>query len=159
MSGFFNFLKNLFSGLLGIFGLGSQKATEGQPKRVKRSSGYFLELDDAKGVSSIAAKPAEISAPAQAQPAAVTQPAAAAAEPVATKAKAKTAKAAKAESAPAESAKPTPAALAQALNLPQPKVNFATTYLVPGNDSTARRRPGANMNSFLDMAKKVKTQS
>ena len=39
----------------------------------------------------------------------------------------------------------------------EPKeVNFATKYLIPKNDNM-RRRPGANMNSFLDMASKVKT--
>ncbi|MBV6625716.1 MAG: hypothetical protein KI793_22775 [Rivularia sp. (in: Bacteria)] len=35
---------------------------------------------------------------------------------------------------------------------------FAPKYLIPKNDNV-RRRPGANMNSFLDMASKVKTPS
>ncbi|MEO1430752.1 MAG: hypothetical protein AAFV71_17150 [Cyanobacteria bacterium J06633_8] len=35
---------------------------------------------------------------------------------------------------------------------------FAPKYLIPQNDNV-RRRPGANMNSFLDMASKVKTPS
>ncbi len=35
------------------------------------------------------------------------------------------------------------------------ETNFATKYLVPKN--TPRRRPGVNMNSFLDMARQVKT--
>ena len=34
-------------------------------------------------------------------------------------------------------------------------VNFATDYLMPSS-SNSRRRPGANMNSFLDMARQVK---
>lgn len=39
----------------------------------------------------------------------------------------------------------------------EPKeTNFATKYLIPKNDNM-RRRPGANMNSFLEMAGKVKT--
>ncbi|MDB9453547.1 hypothetical protein PN478_18885 [Dolichospermum circinale CS-534/05] len=35
------------------------------------------------------------------------------------------------------------------------ETNFATKYLIPQN--TPRRRPGVNMNSFLDMARQVKT--
>lgn len=35
------------------------------------------------------------------------------------------------------------------------ETNFATKYLIPKN--TPRRRPGVNMNSFLDMASQVKT--
>lgn len=39
----------------------------------------------------------------------------------------------------------------------EPKeTSFASKYLIPKNDNM-RRRPGANMNSFLDMASKVKT--
>jgi hypothetical protein len=35
------------------------------------------------------------------------------------------------------------------------ETNFATKYLIPKN--TPRRRPGVNMNSFLDMASQMKT--
>jgi hypothetical protein len=35
------------------------------------------------------------------------------------------------------------------------ETNFATKYLIPLN--SPRRRPGVNMNSFLDMARQVKT--
>jgi len=35
------------------------------------------------------------------------------------------------------------------------ETNFATKYLIPKN--TPRRRPGVNMNSFLEMASQVKT--
>jgi hypothetical protein len=148
MSGFFNFLKNLFSGLLGLVGLGSKTAEAGeQLKPAKRKGGYFLELDDATGVSSApAAKPATPAAP----PVAGAQPAA--------KGEAKI----KVKSAPAAAVAPTPTAkpapVAQALNLPKPTVTFASTYLAPGNESSGRRRPGANMTSYLDMAKQVKTQ-
>ncbi|MGF1675117.1 MAG: hypothetical protein ACFCUV_15740 [Rivularia sp. (in: cyanobacteria)] len=39
----------------------------------------------------------------------------------------------------------------------EPKeTTFAPKYLIPKNDNV-RRRPGANMNSFLDMARQVKT--
>ena len=157
MSGFFNFLKNLFSGLLGIFGLGSQKAeasADSQPKRIKRASGYFLELDDAKGVSSAPAAVQSVEKPATPAPAAKSVPAAV--KPSAAKAQANPARAE--ADAMTEAKKLSPAAVSQALNLPKPTVTFASTYLVPGNGSGGRRRPGANMTSFLDMAKQVKTQ-
>lgn len=48
-----------------------------------------------------------------------------------------------------------PTAPANPLNLPQPSVNFASEYLVPKPTNT-RRRPGANMGAYLDMAKQVK---
>ena len=35
------------------------------------------------------------------------------------------------------------------------ETNFATKYLIPVN--SPRRRPGVNMNAFLDMARQVKT--
>jgi hypothetical protein len=35
------------------------------------------------------------------------------------------------------------------------ETNFATKYLIPKN--TPRRRPGVNMNSFLEMASQMKT--
>ncbi|UBF25856.1 hypothetical protein K9N68_30655 [Kovacikia minuta CCNUW1] len=80
-------------------------------------------------------------------------------EPAAVKAEAKPAKkpepvaAAKAE-APK---KPEPVAAAKALNLPEPKVtNFATDYLLP-TSTNGRRRPGANMASYLNLARQVKT--
>ncbi|MDJ0697363.1 hypothetical protein [Mastigocoleus sp. MO_188.B34] len=36
------------------------------------------------------------------------------------------------------------------------ETNFATKYLIP-TSTNGRRRPGANMNSFLEMARTVKT--
>jgi hypothetical protein len=46
-------------------------------------------------------------------------------------------------------------ATAKALNLPQPKVTSYNDFSNFGN----RRRPGANMSSFLEMARKVRTSS
>jgi len=83
-------------------------------------------------------------------------------------AKSKTKKTAKkvAETAPAETngkkdaaatTKAQPANKAKAPIAEQPKeTTFAPNYLVPTN-SNGRRRPGANMSSFLDMARQVKT--
>jgi len=164
MSSFVNFLKNIVSGLFSFLGglVGSKKSqeaiAEAAPKpRKARNSGYFLELDDAKGVSS-AATPAQASKqePAKAE-SAKAEPAKA--EP----AKAEPVKAVKskqiktpvtAEPKPA----PKPAAANAALNLPQPTVTtFAPKYLASNGSSNGRRRPGANMSSFLDMARQIKT--
>jgi hypothetical protein len=50
---------------------------------------------------------------------------------------------------------PTPAP--QTLNLPTSSVTFAPTYLNPAaNNNGDRRRPGANMGSFLNMARQAK---
>ncbi len=112
-----------------------------------KKTSYFLEIDDSSGQSNgkAAAKSPE---PAKTE----AKPAVAKAKPD-TKApeapKAKKAEAPKAQTqapAPSQAAKPQPA--------PQPKQRkeFATRYLMP-NAPTPRRRPGANMKSFLDMAK------
>jgi hypothetical protein len=89
----------------------------------KSSSGFYLEVEDAKGTGSAP----ETVAPKAEKPA-----------PVA-----------------AEAAKTAP--VATALNLPKPTVTtFATDYLVP-KATTSRRRPGANMTAYLDMARQAKT--
>ncbi len=130
IGGFINFIKGLFSGIFGIFG-----------KKSGGSSGYFLEMEDAKGTGSAPAAAPKAAPAKQAEPAPE-----AAAKAVATPAPAK-----------AEAPQPAPAAVAKALNLPAPTVtNFATDYLLPAS-SNSRRRPGANMSSFLDMARQTKT--
>ncbi|XHX76971.1 MAG: hypothetical protein RBJ76_21410 [Stenomitos frigidus ULC029] len=150
MSSFVNFLKNIVSGLFSFLGglIGSQKAqeaiAEAAPKpRKARNSGYFLELDDAKGVGS-AVTPAQASKqePAKTEPAKAVVPSKQIKTPVA--AEPKTA--------------PKPVAANAALNLPQPTVTtFAPKYLAANGSSNGRRRPGANMSSFLDMARQIKT--
>ncbi|MBW4520478.1 MAG: hypothetical protein KME16_12355 [Scytolyngbya sp. HA4215-MV1] len=135
MGSIFGFIKSLFGGIFGFIGgiFGSKKAKEDSTadskQAKKKNSGYFLELDDARSVSTTVAAPAE---KASAEPVtAVASPAPAKADP-----------------------KPAPAK-ADPLNLPVPTVtNFATNYLVQG-DRNGRRRPGANMNYFLGMARQV----
>ena len=39
------------------------------------------------------------------------------------------------------------------------ETTFAPKYLIPSNSSNSRRRPGPNMNPFLDMARQVNTRS
>ncbi|MEA5553687.1 hypothetical protein VB713_22365 [Anabaena cylindrica UHCC 0172] len=98
----------------------------------KKDNGYYLQLKE----EATEAKP--VATKAKAEPA----KAAAKAKPVATKVKAEPAKAAvKAE--PAKAPVPT-------------ETTFAPKYLVPSS-SNGRRRPGANMNTYLDMARQVKT--
>jgi hypothetical protein len=132
MNGFFNFLKNLFSGILSFIGglVGSKKATDDSAiaeakatPTTRKSSAYFLELDDAKGVSSVQPPSPE--------------------------------KAPDAGDTAAPAAKP--AAAAKAPSSPQPTiVNFATEYLIKPSSSSSRRRAGANMTYFLDMARASK---
>ncbi|MGB8699760.1 MAG: hypothetical protein WCD18_10120, partial [Thermosynechococcaceae cyanobacterium] len=68
--------------------------------------------------------------------------------------KAKTAAAPATQAAPATT-QAAPAA-AQAMNLPQPKVTTSAPAPVNYSAFGPRRRPGANMKSYLDMAKTVK---
>lgn len=170
MSGLFNFLKRLFSSIFGIFGgKKSDPAQESAPQVGKRSkSGYYLELDASQRQSAPAPAPAasthaEAPAPATAVKAeAPAEDSPNGSKPATSGRQAKLAAlAANAEPAKAE-AKPEPAkpaAVNNALNLPQPTVTtFAPTYLTP-KATASRRRPGANMNSYLDMARQVKTES
>jgi hypothetical protein len=96
-----------------------------------KKDGYYLELkEETAETKPVAAKPAAKAEPATAKPA----PAKVAKE------SAKPAKATKAE--PAKPAAPT-------------ETTFAPKYLIPSS-SNSRRRPGANMNTYLDMARQVK---
>ena len=165
MSSFINFLKNIVSGLFYFLGglVSSKKPQEAiaeaapKPRKV-RNSGYFLELDDAKGVGS-AATPAQASKqePAKAEP---TKAEPAKAEPAKAESAKAVVKSKQIKTPAAAEPKPTPKPVAAyaALNLPQPTVTtFAPKYLAANGSSNGRRRPGANMSSFLDMARQIKT--
>ncbi|HLO86202.1 MAG TPA: hypothetical protein VK203_14495 [Nostocaceae cyanobacterium] len=123
----FGFIKKLIAGIIGfITGL--------LPGKGKKSGGYYLELKEEEPTT----KPAPTASNG-------AKPAPVAAAPVAAKSKPapEPKKAAKAEPKPAP--KPVPA-----------ETSFASKYLIPSAASNGRRRPGANMNGFLDMAKEVK---
>ncbi len=62
----------------------------------------------------------------------------------------------KAEKAKAPAPAPAPAPVAKASPKLPAETAFASKYLIPTN-TNGRRRPGANMNAFLDMARQVKT--
>ena len=159
------FVKNIFSGLVGIivfilklpitlislplkllpFGKAkeagdavkakAQDAVKAPDAKKKSDGAFYLEADDAKGFSDSAPKAAT---PAKAPAAKEKAPAA----------KAPAAKA----SAPANNN-----ASANALNLPQPTVTTSDAKAEPAYSQFGpRRTPGANMKSFLDMAKTVK---
>lgn len=156
MSGIFSFIKNLFNGIFAFLGgLLGQKQTpaladgEAAPKVKKnRNSGYFLELDEARSVPT--PEPAKAKKPEPAAPAAVGPTTVAAATPAPAAAPTPVL-----TPAPVETSKPA----ANPLNLPQPTVTFAPTYLNQTSSRNGRRRPGANMTYFLDMARKVKTSN
>ncbi len=100
----------------------------------KKSGGYYLELDEAKSVGQ---------APAQATPAPVVK-----AEPTpATPVKAET-------SAPAVN--PLNLAAPTVSTNPEPFTAAPETPAIPFVQF-ARRRPGANMKGFLELARQVKT--
>jgi hypothetical protein len=129
----FGFLKNIFGGIFGFLGklLGFGKKSE-----------YALEFESNSAAKTIApSKPApkaEVSTTA-AKSAKVEKATTTQEKPV------------KAETpAPAPVKKPEPA------KAPTPVGGFSTQYLTSSTSAT-RRRPGANMNSYLDMARQVKT--
>lgn len=92
---------------------------------------YYLELKEEVGETTPAAAPVAPAAAAKVEPAQAPTP--------------------KAEPAQAPTPKAEPAKPAVAT-----ETNFATKYLM-GQSFGGRRRPGANMNIFLDMACQVKT--
>lgn len=63
-----------------------------------------------------------------------------------------------AEGVKAEPAKPTKVS-ASTNGQAQTETTFAPKYLNPAQSSNGRRRPGPNMNTFLDMARQVKPSS
>ncbi len=128
-----DFIKKLISGILGFL-------TGLLPKK-KASSGFYLELDEAAtGAKPVTAKPVA------AKPAAVAPVAVApTAIKVSTDKAESNGKAPKAEQAIATTQKPT-------------ETTFAPQYVAASvAGSNGRRRPGANMSGFLDLARQVKT--
>ncbi len=168
MSGLINFIKSLFSGIFGFFGglLGGKKKTEAlsgseaKPAAKKSNSGFYLELDESKAGAAQADSPA----PAQTASGATTEAKPTEAQPAKTSRKEKLAALAEgrqpaaATPAPAKAPTTKPATAAAPAPKPatfEPETEFATKYLVT-NGSNSRRRPGANMSTYLDMARKMK---
>jgi hypothetical protein len=115
----------------------------------KKNNDFFVEIGDSAEAS--AAPVAEApKAPAEVEAAPVAE---APAQEKKTKKTSIKEKAAKAE-APVAPAAPLPAPVA--LKKPASVVLFSPDYLIAPNSASTRRRPGANMNGFLDMAKQYK---
>ena len=158
MGGLIKLIKNLFSGILSFLnGLVGSKKSIDAPK-TRKSPGYFLELHEDEIPKAAISKPtAEV----------ISTPAVVAASNETTLASKKesskqsdlletaindrngSGSLSVAEKAPA------PAAVA-VVPKPEASVEFATKYLVPTSNGS-RRRPGANMNSYLDMARDMKS--
>ncbi len=85
-----------------------------------------------------------------------SEPAPKTAEPVAAK-KSKVELVQTAEGLKAEPAKPSKSVAANSNGQSKTETTFAPKYLNPANSSSSRRRPGANMTNFLDMANQVKS--
>lgn len=159
----FDFIKN-------IGGKKSNSDGSTAPK-VKKTQGYFLELDETGSTKSAA--PAKQPEAPKAQPAAEVKPT----EAAPTAPAAVTAEAPKAETKPEvkkPEAKKAPAAAEKTVKIeaqpnppapaasngkvePQAELTFAPNYLLPKPTNT-RRRPGPSMDMFRDMARQVKTR-
>ena len=160
MGGLIKLIKNLFSGILSLLSglIGSKKSMDSAPK-TRRSPGYFLELHEDE-----IPKPITVSKPtaeASHTPTVTTAvsdtaptPNKKSSEPVLLAVATNDSNGSGSSTSVAEKA-PAPVAAAVAPK-PEASVEFATKYLVP-TSSGNRRRPGANMNSYLDMARDMKS--
>lgn len=172
-----DFIKKLISGILDFF--------TGLLRGKKKGNGYFLELDEAKdaanelasnvkkvaetvtsntkkATATIASQASETLSPSKPDSLNGTKTAADKAQ-----AKAKSAKNSKpadvqlvqtAEGLRVEPGKNAKAAAAKVLKEQPTETTFAPKYLAPSaTSSNGRRRPGANMSAYLDMARQIKT--
>jgi hypothetical protein len=126
-----NLIKNLFGGIgkllaaiFGIFGSLGKLLPSGKGSKAEKA--IFLDGAEAKGFAS----KSKATAPSKPAPAKATA------------------------SKAADPAKATATATNKALNLPQPTVTSISEATAPTYSQFGpRRRPGANMKTFLDMAK------
>ena len=164
-----DFIKSFFGGIVSFFGgiLGLKKSDSGKADAAKtrKARGYYMEVEDdspawetgngSKGVTAVSApkpEPVKAAAPAEATPAK-------AASVVVVSAPAKVESAPKPEPAKPAVAPAPAAAKVKAEPKQKQETNFATNYLGSLTNTNGRRRPGANMNYFLDMARQVKPSS
>ena len=141
----------------------TQKPAVATAKNRKRS-GYFMELDETEETKPVngnkadlaaeakTSKPVAAAKPAKAEPAKTLDPAAMSAQAAKVEL-VQTAEGLKAEPAK-KGASSSPAASTNGQN--QTETTFAPKYLIPSASSKSRRRPGPNMNPFLDMARQIK---
>jgi len=148
----FGFIKNLMAGILSfITGLLPGK---------KKDNGYFLELDDAKSIKPLetvkeAAK--EVASNTQKAVETVATEAKKAVETVVSDSKKEVETVPSIAAASSNGKKATAPAASKVAKIPA-ETTFAPQYLAPSaTSSNGRRRPGANMTSFLEMARSLKT--
>jgi hypothetical protein len=153
-----------------MFGFLNKSGSKDAPKARKGSNGFYMELDESKASASengkqpapesaVKAETAPAPAPAAAAPKADTKSAAKSKRAKALESAAaapKTTVEAAPQPAPAKPA--TPPAAANGQVQPQAIKTFAPDYLLTLTSTNGRRRPGANMNSFLEMARQMKTK-
>lgn len=145
IGGIFAFLGGIFKTIGGVFGIGkSDYYMEAAPSSQAEST--VVKVEPPKPEKTEAVKPAPVAAVKEATAPASTEVTSNGSAPAA-KPKAEKPKAAKTEEAPAKPRETAPA--------PQPVGNFATNYLLSGNQN-GRRRPGPSLDYFRDMAKQVK---
>ncbi|MEX0267846.1 hypothetical protein AB3R30_01765 [Leptolyngbyaceae cyanobacterium UHCC 1019] len=156
MSGIINFIKNLVGGIFDFLGgLFSKKpALEGGTNQSgkKGNSGYFLEFADSQSANPAAANPS--AAISSGNGAAPTEPKKSTRkEQLAAAKAASNSNSATTTTATKAPAKPKSVPVEAVVTVPS-EVGFASKY--PIQISGGRRRPGANMNSYLDMARQMK---
>jgi hypothetical protein len=142
----------------------------------KKNDGFYLQLEDedatpkpaakaksappaSKAPDPVVAPPAVPVATIQAAPVASTPVAQAAPiEQEAKKSGKKSGKQAKTDKKAEEPKASVVAPVAPPVAVEPAIKNFATDYLIKPSSTSSRRRPGANMNGFLDMARQAKKQ-
>lgn len=152
MGGLIKLIKNLFSSIFSFLSglVGGKKSIEGSAPKTRKSSGYFLELDDSEASKKPVNKPIAESSLA---PVAAISNAAQNSKPSSNRAELLAAAASNGSAPVAQkTVEKAPVAVAPK---PEASAEFATKYLVPTSNGS-RRRPGANMNSYLDMARGMK---
>jgi hypothetical protein len=175
------FIKKLFSGILsfliGLFRGKNSQENQSNPKpselvgkpaellgkvtgKTKRRSGYFLELDENEEKGSVDANKSPASNGAKTAEAATKPAKAESAKKTETTANTQSANielVQTAEGVKVEPGKPAKSPVASTNGQAKTETTFAPKYLIPSASSNGRRRPGPNMNTFLDMARQVKT--
>jgi hypothetical protein len=131
----------------------------------KKNDGFYIQLEDEDAKSTPVAKasapvapaasPAPTGSVAPAPTASTVAVPAAKADPKQVKADKKAVQADKKAAKKAETPKVEPAPTPVAAP-PQPTItNFATDYLIKPSSNSGRRRPGANMRQFVDLARQM----
>ncbi len=156
MGGLIKLIKNFFSSIFSFLGglVGGKKSIEGSAPKPRKSSGYFLEWDGAEAAKKPVVSTPEVAA--SPRSVTVTSDATQTSKPSSKRSEQLAAAAASNGATTVQkSVEKAPAAVIVA-SKPEATVEFATKYLVPTSNSS-RRRPGANMNSYLDMARGMKS--